>query len=184
MTDIQLTTFGQPRIGNAAFVHYFSKRVPRTVRVTHANDIVPHLPPYYSYFERRTYHHFPREVTPSPKVSFRLLVGKVSITLLPGWNTNINCPTSTTSQPLDLHKYTRVNNYSNKFWLHSHLLLSITDDKYHWGGQNKLIRYQWTCPCRLTNWGWITFSFFHMTPWSWLIYESWIWLVFSWSSLL
>ncbi|KAG6468646.1 lipase-like [Zingiber officinale] len=62
MTDIQLTTFGQPRIGNAAFVRYFGKRVPHTVRVTHANDIVPHLPPYYSYFERRTYHHFPREV--------------------------------------------------------------------------------------------------------------------------
>ncbi|WOL17826.1 hypothetical protein Cni_G26619 [Canna indica] len=62
MKDIQLITFGQPRIGNAAFVHYFIKHVPHTVRVTHANDIVPHLPPYYSYFQWKTYHHFPTEV--------------------------------------------------------------------------------------------------------------------------
>ncbi|CAL9133136.1 unnamed protein product [Musa acuminata var. zebrina] len=60
--DIQLVTFGQPRIGNAAFSNYFIRHVPHTVRVTHANDIVPHLPPYYSRFQRKTYHHFAREV--------------------------------------------------------------------------------------------------------------------------
>lgn len=56
-------TFGQPRIGNAAFVSYYSKRVPNTIRVTHEHDIVPHLPPYYQYFPQKTYHHFPTEVT-------------------------------------------------------------------------------------------------------------------------
>ncbi|KAF7813684.1 lipase-like [Senna tora] len=60
--NIQVMTFGQPRVGNAAFASYYSKLVPRTIRVTHENDIVPHLPPYYSYFPHKTYHHFPREV--------------------------------------------------------------------------------------------------------------------------
>ncbi|XP_010910042.1 lipase isoform X1 [Elaeis guineensis] len=62
MQEVQLMTFGQPRVGNAAFVSYFIKHVPRTVRVTNENDIVPHLPPYYTYFPRKTYHHFPIEV--------------------------------------------------------------------------------------------------------------------------
>ncbi|XP_020100904.1 lipase-like isoform X2 [Ananas comosus] len=60
--DIQVMTFGQPRVGNAAFASYFHKKVPQAVRVTNGNDIVPHLPPYYSYFPEKTYHHFPREV--------------------------------------------------------------------------------------------------------------------------
>ncbi|XP_072975420.1 lipase-like [Typha angustifolia] len=60
--DIELLTFGQPRIGNAVFASYFRKHLPRAVRVTNENDIVPHLPPYYSYFPQKTYHHFPREV--------------------------------------------------------------------------------------------------------------------------
>ncbi|KAG6487020.1 hypothetical protein ZIOFF_055601 [Zingiber officinale] len=59
---VQLMTFGQPRVGNPAFAAYFSKQVPDTIRVTHAKDIVPHLPPYYASFSKRTYHHFPREV--------------------------------------------------------------------------------------------------------------------------
>ncbi|XP_051130098.1 lipase-like [Andrographis paniculata] len=60
--NIQVMTFGQPRIGNAAFASYYSKIVPNTIRVTHGHDIVPHLPPYYSYFPQKTYRHFPREV--------------------------------------------------------------------------------------------------------------------------
>ncbi|KAK6913805.1 Fungal lipase-like domain [Dillenia turbinata] len=60
--NVQVTTFGQPRIGNAVFVSYYSKLVPNTVRVTNNHDIVPHLPPYYSHFPTKTYHHFPREV--------------------------------------------------------------------------------------------------------------------------
>jgi hypothetical protein len=55
-------TFGQPRIGNPAFAAYFAAQVPRTIRVTHQNDIVPHLPPYYYYLGEWTYHHFAREV--------------------------------------------------------------------------------------------------------------------------
>ncbi|XP_047983649.1 lipase [Salvia hispanica] len=59
---VQVVTFGQPRIGNAVFASYYSEVVPDTFRVTHGNDMVPHLPPYYSYFPQKTYHHFPREV--------------------------------------------------------------------------------------------------------------------------
>ncbi|KAL3505776.1 hypothetical protein ACH5RR_031158 [Cinchona calisaya] len=60
--DVEVVTFGQPRIGNTAFASYYSQVVPNTIRVTHEHDIVPHLPPYYSYFPQKTYHHFPREV--------------------------------------------------------------------------------------------------------------------------
>ncbi|XP_047322295.1 lipase-like [Impatiens glandulifera] len=60
--NIQVMTFGQPRIGNAAFASHYIQRVPRTIRVTHEHDIVPHLPPHYHYFSQKTYHHFPREV--------------------------------------------------------------------------------------------------------------------------
>ncbi|KAJ1292319.1 hypothetical protein BS78_02G383500 [Paspalum vaginatum] len=60
--SVQLMTFGQPRVGNAAFASYFAKYVPNTVRVTHGHDIVPHLPPYFSFLPQLTYHHFPREV--------------------------------------------------------------------------------------------------------------------------
>ncbi|KAF3956404.1 hypothetical protein CMV_018460 [Castanea mollissima] len=60
--DVQVMTFGQPRIGNAVFASYYRKLVPNTIRVTNEHDIVPHLPPYYPYFPQKTYHHFPREV--------------------------------------------------------------------------------------------------------------------------
>jgi hypothetical protein len=55
-------TFGQPRVGNAAFASYFAEYVPKTIRVTHERDIVPHLPPYFFFLPQLTYRHFPREV--------------------------------------------------------------------------------------------------------------------------
>ncbi|KAL9240867.1 hypothetical protein vseg_015039 [Gypsophila vaccaria] len=60
--NVQVMTFGQPRIGNAAFASYYIQHVPNTIRVTHDHDMVPHLPPYYRHFPQKTYHHFPREV--------------------------------------------------------------------------------------------------------------------------
>uniref|UniRef100_A0A0D6QWV1 Fungal lipase-type domain-containing protein n=1 Tax=Araucaria cunninghamii TaxID=56994 RepID=A0A0D6QWV1_ARACU len=60
--DIEVMTFGQPRVGNSIFASYYSTLVPKTIRVTHEHDIVPHLPPYYTHFPRWTYFHFPREV--------------------------------------------------------------------------------------------------------------------------
>ncbi|WOH08411.1 hypothetical protein DCAR_0727851 [Daucus carota subsp. sativus] len=62
MQNVKVMTFGQPRIGNAAFSSYFSQIVPNTIRVTNEHDMVPHLPPYYYHFPQKTYHHFPREV--------------------------------------------------------------------------------------------------------------------------
>ena len=41
---MEVMTFGQPRIGNAAFASYYSEVVPNTFRVTHEHDLVPHLP--------------------------------------------------------------------------------------------------------------------------------------------
>ncbi|KAJ4805250.1 Alpha/beta-Hydrolases superfamily protein [Rhynchospora pubera] len=60
--DVQLMTFGQPRVGNAVFATDFNEYIPKAIRLTHQNDIVPHMPPYYSYFPTITYHHFSREV--------------------------------------------------------------------------------------------------------------------------
>ncbi|CAN7121582.1 unnamed protein product [Brassica rapa subsp. narinosa] len=60
--NVQVMTFGQPRVGNAAFASYYSLLVPKTFRITHDHDIVPHLPPYYNHFPQKTYHHFPTEV--------------------------------------------------------------------------------------------------------------------------
>ncbi|XP_074307139.1 lipase-like [Silene latifolia] len=60
--NIQVMTFGQPRVGNAVFASYYTQHVPNTIRVTHEHDMVPHLPPYYRLFPQKTYHHFPREV--------------------------------------------------------------------------------------------------------------------------
>ncbi|XP_051127627.1 lipase-like isoform X2 [Andrographis paniculata] len=60
--NVQVMTFGQPRIGNAAFASYFTQILPDTIRVTHAHDIVPHLPPYFTIFPQKTYRHFAREV--------------------------------------------------------------------------------------------------------------------------
>ncbi|KAH9622538.1 hypothetical protein KSS87_020536 [Heliosperma pusillum] len=60
--NIQVMTFGQPRIGNAVFASYYTQYVPNTIRVTHDHDIVPHLPPYYRLFPHKTYHHYPTEV--------------------------------------------------------------------------------------------------------------------------
>ncbi|GJN16804.1 hypothetical protein PR202_gb03825 [Eleusine coracana subsp. coracana] len=62
LDGVKLMTFGQPRIGNAAFASYFKKYLPHAIRVTNAHDIVPHLPPYFSFLPQKTYHHFPREV--------------------------------------------------------------------------------------------------------------------------
>ncbi|KAJ7955052.1 Lipase [Quillaja saponaria] len=60
--NVQVMTFGQPRIGNAAFASRYKKLVPNTIRVTNEHDIVPHYPPYYRHFSQKTYHHFAREV--------------------------------------------------------------------------------------------------------------------------
>lgn len=62
LDGVKLMTFGQPRVGNEAFASYFKRYLPHAIRVTNAHDIVPHLPPYFSFFPQKTYHHFPREV--------------------------------------------------------------------------------------------------------------------------
>jgi len=43
-SDIELYTFGQPRIGNCAWARHHDELVPQSFRVVHGVDIVPHLP--------------------------------------------------------------------------------------------------------------------------------------------
>nr|CAD2186804.1 unnamed protein product [Meloidogyne enterolobii] len=42
--QVQLYTFGQPRVGNADFAFAHDKLVPTSFRVVHRMDIVPHMP--------------------------------------------------------------------------------------------------------------------------------------------
>ncbi|XP_073390401.1 probable feruloyl esterase A isoform X2 [Physcomitrium patens] len=70
--NVEVITFGQPRVGNYAFALYYNAYVPLTIRVTHAHDIVPHLPPYYPLLGEKTYHHFATEVW-----IFRVAVGRL-----------------------------------------------------------------------------------------------------------
>lgn len=52
-----LTTFGSPRVGNAAFVDAFSRYGISSIRVTHYYDIVPHVPENFL-----DYYHVSQEV--------------------------------------------------------------------------------------------------------------------------
>lgn len=72
VTDLKVITFGQPRIGNSIFAAAYGILVPNAVRMTHAHDIVPHLPPYYTLMAERTYHHFATEVW-----IFKIQVGRL-----------------------------------------------------------------------------------------------------------
>lgn len=79
VTDLDVITFGSPRVGNQVFSEFVVSKVPRSFRVTHWKDIVVHLPPpAVAYASRFSYHHVAREVwyyRPAPKVrkeSFRV----------------------------------------------------------------------------------------------------------------
>jgi hypothetical protein len=72
--DIEVFTFGQPRVGNHAFSIYYNEFVPLTTRVTHAHDLVPHLPPYYPILGEKTYHHFATEVW-----IYRISIGRLQL---------------------------------------------------------------------------------------------------------
>lgn len=41
----EVYTFGQPRVGNAAFANWYETQIPQTYRLVHNADIVPHVPP-------------------------------------------------------------------------------------------------------------------------------------------
>eukprot|EP00850_Spirogloea_muscicola_P021696 SM000258S09112 [mRNA] locus=s258:45251:47373:- [translate_table: standard] len=60
--DLQLMTFGCPRVGNAAFAAFFNDMVPHSVRMTHEHDMVPHLPPMSSPPYIYSYYHIATEV--------------------------------------------------------------------------------------------------------------------------
>ncbi|KAF0686452.1 Aste57867_21729 [Aphanomyces stellatus] len=57
ITTHTLLTFGEPRVGNAAFVTRLLQVVPHMHRLTHWRDIVPHVP-----LEWQGYVHEPQEV--------------------------------------------------------------------------------------------------------------------------
>lgn len=42
----EVVTFGGPRVGNAAFVESYTRRIPHTTRYVNGRDLVPHLPPW------------------------------------------------------------------------------------------------------------------------------------------
>ncbi|KAJ9060185.1 hypothetical protein DSO57_1033580 [Entomophthora muscae] len=44
---IKVVTFGQPRVGNFLFAHWFNQQPVMYTRVVNENDIVPHVPPLF-----------------------------------------------------------------------------------------------------------------------------------------
>ncbi|VDL72702.1 unnamed protein product [Nippostrongylus brasiliensis] len=54
---IKLVTFGQPRTGDIDFARAHDSQIPYTFRVTHAHDVVPHVPPQ----DVENYHHHKSE---------------------------------------------------------------------------------------------------------------------------
>ena len=65
---IKLYTFGEPRVGNAAFASYVNSQIPDTFRVIHYADIVPHLPPAASNYKHTNYEVWYQEDMKSYKV--------------------------------------------------------------------------------------------------------------------
>ncbi|CAD7698250.1 unnamed protein product [Ostreobium quekettii] len=57
LSDVRVTTFGQPRTGNNQFSDFFGKMINHSWRFTHARDIVPSLP-----YEFLGYYHTAREI--------------------------------------------------------------------------------------------------------------------------
>lgn len=55
--NVNVYTYGSPRVGNTIFKDFFNNMVNESVRVTHNRDIVPSVPPQYVGF-----HHVSREV--------------------------------------------------------------------------------------------------------------------------
>ena len=53
---IKLVTYGEPRVGNSDYVTAVDTLVPYAFRVTHAHDLVAHLPPkgMLGYYHHKT----------------------------------------------------------------------------------------------------------------------------------
>ena len=63
IVDGPVYTFGQPRVGDAAFAKWFHGKFPKWLRSVHWNDPVPHLPPSKSPLpDGGRFHHFGREL--------------------------------------------------------------------------------------------------------------------------
>ncbi|KAG7398544.1 hypothetical protein PHYBOEH_010908 [Phytophthora boehmeriae] len=54
MTVQALYTFGKPRVGNINFSGYLHNATMEVYRLTHFNDVVPHLPPTWTGFQHTT----------------------------------------------------------------------------------------------------------------------------------
>ena len=50
----ELHTYGSPRVGNLELSNFIKKNIPRSLRVVHNRDIVPHLP-----LQSQNFHHIP-----------------------------------------------------------------------------------------------------------------------------
>ncbi|EYC33585.1 hypothetical protein Y032_0002g881 [Ancylostoma ceylanicum] len=55
---IKLVTFGQPRTGDKTFADAHGIQIPYSFRITHAHDVIPHVPPQ----GMKQYHHHKSEV--------------------------------------------------------------------------------------------------------------------------
>eukprot|EP00117_Sycon_ciliatum_P019374 scpid75269/ scgid17580/ Mono- and diacylglycerol lipase; Mono- and diacylglycerol lipase len=73
-TNPIMINFGTPRVGNSCFGQYFSKKVPRRIRVAHPKDPVTKLPPPWLF-----YRHVGRKVLDTSTNDHRSYLGFDSI---------------------------------------------------------------------------------------------------------
>jgi len=55
--DVQVWTFGQPRVGNSVFANYYNMLIPISRRTVNHHDLIPHVPPEFLF-----YHHTATEI--------------------------------------------------------------------------------------------------------------------------
>lgn len=71
--DIELYTFGAPRVGNKQFQELYNKHIPKAFRFVNGLDIVPSVPRTW-----QGYHHIGNEIRIGPRWSWRFFSARVS----------------------------------------------------------------------------------------------------------
>ncbi|KAI1103243.1 alpha/beta-hydrolase [Jackrogersella minutella] len=95
--DVDLYTYGSPRVGNTAFVKFVSDQPGAEYRVTHVDDPVPRLPPIIL-----DYRHTSPEYWLATGTANTTAYVASSIEVCPGY-ANVSCNAGTTGLDIDAH---------------------------------------------------------------------------------
>lgn len=99
IANIDMYTYGSPRVGNAAFVDFVSAQPGLEIRVTHLDDPVPRLPPIIF-----GYRHTSPEYWLSTGDATTVNYGTADVKVCTG-NANTGCNAGTLGLDADAHNY-------------------------------------------------------------------------------